>query len=88
MKNKNHNQFIRCIENIQDLSAQKKYNYALVLGGGGIFSRKTIKYIPKTGLYYLKHHVDGAHFTITEKEFKRTLCAKAMKKRCLIAIID
>lgn len=79
---KNHNQFIRCLENIQDLSGQKKYNYVLILGGGIIHSKKKIKYDTKTKMY----SING--YKVSDKQFMRELEGKAMALRCLIAIID
>ena len=83
-----HNQFIRCIENIQDLSGQKLYEYAMLLGGGFAHSKKTIKYISKTKKYSIVNHIDNSKESLTEKDFKKTLIFKAMAKRALIAIID
>ena len=84
---KNHNQFIRCVENIQDLSGQKLYNYALILAGGAVFSRKTIKYTPKNKLYAILNHIDDSKEILTEKGLQKSNIGEAMKKRCLIAII-
>ena len=79
---KNHNQFVRCVENIQDLSLQEKYNYALVLGGGFAFSKKKIKYDQKTKMY----SIDG--YKVSGKQFMKELEGKVMAKRSLIAVID
>lgn len=83
-----HNQFIRCPENMQDLSGQKQYNYAVMLAGSGIYSRKTIRYIKKTGKYSITNHIDETRQSLTEKELMKSLIGKAMPARCLIALID
>jgi len=85
---KNHNQFVRCVENIQDLSGQKLYNYAMILGGGGMFSKKTIKYDTVSKLYKIRHGIDNSKEEMTETELKKSLMGKAMRNRSLIAIID
>ena len=90
IKQKNHNQFIRCLENIQDLSGQKLYNYAMLLNGGA-YSRKTIKYDKKRNQYEITNHIDETHQTVTEIEIinnRGTLLGEAIKKRSLIALID
>ncbi len=79
-----HNQFVRCVENIQDLSLQGHYDYVLVLGGGGMFSRKDIEY--KRKRYYVFNHIDDTKEVMTEAQFKRRF-GKAMKLRCLIVQI-
>jgi len=86
-----HNQFVRCLENIQDLSGQGLYEYALILGGAGVFSRKTIRYNKKTGKYHIINHIDGTKQTLTSKQIvspSYTNIGEAMVKRCLIAVID
>jgi hypothetical protein len=85
---KNHNQFVRCVENIQDLSGQNYFDYALLLGGGGVFSRKTISYNERSKKYRIDHSIDGSHEYLTEQELKRSNIGKGMKLRSLIAIID
>lgn len=90
MKKKNHNQFIRCLENIQDLSGQGLNNYALLLNGG-CFSRKTITYNPKTKKYKIINHIDNSTQYLTEKDIlnkKITNIAEGIEKRALIALID
>ncbi len=89
METKNHNQFVRCLENIQDLSGQGLYDYAMILGGGGMFSRKTIKYNPKTKKYRIINHIDDSKFFLTGEEIlDGSIIGEAMSKRCLIALID
>lgn len=91
MKTKNHNQFVRCVENIQDLSTQGMYEYAILLMGGGMFTRKIIKYNPKTGKYVYSESGFGngtKHAYTLEQLKKETNVIKAMKNRALIAIID
>ena len=86
-----HNQFVRCLENIQDLSGQGLYKYALILGGAGVFSRKTICYNKKTKQYRITNHIDDTKQTLTAKQImdrKITLVGHAMEQRCLIAVID
>lgn len=87
-KMKNHNQFVRCLENIQDLSGQKLYSYALVLGGGGIFTRKTIKYDPKARRYYVTNRLDNTKEVLTKNALLKSNIGKGMIKRALIAVID
>ena len=81
-----HNQFIRCIENIEDLSGQEKYEYGLLVGGCAV-SRKTICYNKKTKKFVVENHIDDT----TEKLTKKQMVARfkeAMDKRCLIAEIN
>jgi len=85
---KNHNQFIRCVENIQDLTAQKHFDYALMLAGGLAYSRKTIKYDPKTRKYNVKNHIDGSKEVLTERALLKSNIGTGICKRCLIAIIN
>jgi len=87
---KNHNQFVRCLENIQDLTAQGQYEYSMIVGGF-MNSFKTIKYNSKTKKYNIVNHIDGSRECFKGSEMmnpNKTLIGKAMKKRCLIAIID
>jgi hypothetical protein len=84
MKQQNHNQFVRCVEQIQDLTIQKHYDYALLLNGG-VWSRKTIKY--SAPLYHIKNHIDNSKQILTKTLFLRSLMGQAMKKRSLIALI-
>lgn len=84
---KNHNQFVRCPENIQDLSGQKLNSYAVMLNGG-MYSRKTIRYIKKTKRYSIVNHIDESRESLTERELMRSNIGRAMKQRGLIAIID
>lgn len=89
-KKKNHNQFVRCIENIQDLSGMGHYEYAMLLNGGA-FSRKTIIWDKQDKLYRITNHIDGTFQDLTEAELMNPLnthLAEAMKKRALIALID
>lgn len=86
----NHNQFIRCVENIQDLTAQKHKEYVIRLNSG-IYSRKTIEYIKTKNKYKITNHIDNSKQILTEKELmneKITHIGKAMKLRALIAIIN
>jgi len=88
---KHHNQFVRCIENIQDLSGQGLYEYVVMLGGGLCGSYKTIKYNPKTKKFKVHNHIDDSTTSWTAKELMdKKLCVigEAMQKRSLIAIID
>ena len=84
----NHNQFVRCVENIQDLSGQEKYEYAVVLGGGLMYSKKDIEYNKKTKKYRVFNYIDETKETLTEKELLKSHIGEAMKKRSLIALID
>lgn len=87
---KNHNQFVRCLENIQDLSLQKHFEYAMLLAGGPAFSRKTIKYNKKTSKYNIHNHIDNTRQTLTEADIinnRGTLIGEAIKKRSLIVLI-
>jgi hypothetical protein len=84
----NHNQFVRCVENIQDLSNQNIFEYALLLGGGGVFSGKNISYNDRSKKYTIYHSIDNSKECLTEKELKRSNIGKGMKLRSLIAIID
>lgn len=87
---KNHNQFVRCLENIQDLTAQKQYNYAMILNGG-LYSLKTIRYIKKTGKYSITNHIDDSKQSLTGGQMMNvslTHIGQAMSKRALIALID
>ena len=91
MNKKNHNQFVRCVKNIQDLSGQGFYEYVMILDGGLCGSRKTIKYNPKTKKYSVKSHIDGSRFIVTEKQLlnpKLSMLGEAMRKRSLIVEID
>lgn len=91
MKKKNHNQFIRYPEQIEDLSLQKHYEYAILLGQGGFFSRKTIKYNPKTEKYTVTNHIDDTTQHLTRKQLLNrnyTNIREAMLNRALICIID
>jgi len=86
---KHHNQFVRCLENIQDLSGQKLYDYAITLGVA--YSRKTIKYNEKANTYTITNHIDNSKQTLNSNQIMDTKCTnvgKAMKMRCLIALID
>ena len=89
-KDKNHNQFIRCLEQIEDLTLQKHFEYALVLAGESAFSRKTIKYNPKTELFKITNHIDNTHQMLSKRQLmdkKVTHIGEAMSKRSLIALI-
>jgi shikimate kinase len=89
-KQKHHNQFVRCFENIQDLSLQEKFEYVVVLGGGLVVSRKTIRYNTKTKKYEIYNHIDDSKLKLTEKELKsgkHSNIYEAMQKRSLIAEI-
>lgn len=83
----NHNQFIRCVENIQDLSGQGLNEYALILGGGLVFSRKTIRYSPRKQRYNIHNHIDSTNEKLTERELLKSNIGNGMKLRSLIAII-
>lgn len=90
MKKKHHNQFVRCLENIQDLSGQGLYEYAIKLNSFMI-SRKTISYNPKTKKYKIINHIDDSKQYLTDKQMMNeeyTNIGKAMKLRALIAEID
>ena len=91
MKRKNHNQFIRCPEQIEDLSLQGHYDYALLLSGGLVISRKHIQYLPKTKKFNIINHIDNTKQLLTKAQLmnpKITNIGKAMAKRALIAAID
>lgn len=88
---KHHNQFVRCLENIQDLSGQKLYKYAVLVAGGMAHSKKTIRYYPASDMYQITNHIDRTKQVLTAKDMrdpKKTNIGTAMKKRCLIALID
>ncbi len=78
---------MRCVENIQDLSGQKLYSYALLIGGVA-FSRKTIKYDTKKKVYRVTNHIDDSKEVLSEKELLKSLLGEGMRKRSLIALID
>lgn len=62
-----------------------------MLLNGGCFSRKTIKYNPKTQLYSIINHIDDSKQSLTDRQIMNkaeTLIGKAMKLRSLIALID
>ena len=91
MKQKHHNQFVRCVENIQDLSGQGLFEYALMLGGGLCHTRYRIKYNSKTKKYVV---MEGGFLASNSKKAytkeqlaKETNFIKGMEKRCLIALI-
>lgn len=89
MKKENHNQFVRCVENIQDLSGQEHYDYGIILGGG-MFSRRDIEYRPKARKlkYRVFSYVDDTTYYMTEKELLAGIIGEAMQKRALIAEIE
>lgn len=90
MPKKHHNQFVRCLENIQDLSGMGLYEYALIIGGLAN-SMKTIRYNAKTDKYSILNHIDDTRQTLTAKQMldkRYTNIGEGMKKRCLIALID
>lgn len=63
----------------------------MLLAGGGAFSRKTIKYDPKTKKYYVTNHIDESKQIFTGIELinnRGTLIGKAISMRSLIALID
>lgn len=87
-----NNQFVRNIEHLKELIKQKHNDYALVLAGGklGIFSRKTIDYIPKIKKFRIINHIDDSKTFLTEKELldeRHTLIGKAIPLKSLICII-
>ena len=90
-KQKHHNQFVRCIENIQDLSGQGLFEYVVMLGGGLCGSYKTIKWNEKTKKFRVFNHIDDSTCFFTAKEMldkSKSVLGEAMQKRSLIAIIE
>lgn len=83
---KHHNQFIRCIENVEDLSGQELYEYALLLAGGAGYSRKTIKYYEASDNFEVKSHSDDTTEIFSAINFRKHF-NNAMDKRSLIALI-
>ncbi len=90
MKKKSNNQFVKTIPQLIELSEQGHNDFALVLGGGMCYSKKTIKYNPKTEKFTITNHIDNSKQRLTEKQLmddKLTLIGKALSKKSLIAII-
>lgn len=93
MKKKTNNQFVENLDHLISLIKQKHNDYALVLNGnkGNIFSRKTIKYNPKTKTFKVFNHIDETEQILTEKEIinkKYSNIGRAIPLRSLIAIIE
>lgn len=90
-KPKTNNQFVKSLSQLKELIKQGHTNYALVLGGGGMFSRKEINYSEKTKKFKIINRIDESKQTLTEKEImddSLTHIGKAMPLNCLIALID
>ena len=88
---KTKNQFVTSLAHLRKLIKQGHTEYALVLGGGGIFSRKDINYSEKTKKFTIYNHIDDSKNVLTEKQVlsgKVTNIGKAIPLNCLIAIID
>lgn len=88
---KTKNQFVTSIEQLIKLIKKDNYNYAVVLGGGGIYSRKDIDYNEKTKKFKIINHIDETKQNLTKKQLMNpdyTLIGKAMSLNSLIAIIE
>ena len=87
----NHNQFVRSIEQLIDLTRQNHHEYAMILGGAGLYSRKFIDYNPKTKIFKITNCIDNTKQKLTHKQLlntQYTLIGAAMPARSLIALID
>lgn len=90
-KKQNQNQFVKTPTQLIKLIQQKHYNYALVLGGGLVYSRKTINYNNKTKKFIILNHIDDSYQKLTKTQLldsKHTNIGKAMPLNSLIAIIE
>ena len=90
-KPKTNNQFVKSLDRLMELIALGHTEYALVLGGGGMFSRKEITYNKKSKKFKIYNHIDNSKQTLTAKEIMDdsiTHIGKAMPLNCLIALID
>lgn len=91
MKKKTNNQFVKSLTQLKELIALGHHDYALVLGGGGMFSRKEIDYNEKTKKFKIINRIDESKQTLSEKEImdeEYTLIGKAMPLNSLVALID
>ena len=87
---KHHNQFVRNIKHLIELINQKNTEYHILLMGGPVYSRKTIKYNPKTEKFTIINHIDDSKQILTHKQLldeKCTLIGKAIPLNSLVAII-
>ena len=90
-KPKTKNQFVKSLDQLKELIKLGHTEYALVLGGGGMFSRKDINYNEKTKKFKILNHIDDSKMILTEKEIMDrniTLIGAAMPLNSLIALID
>lgn len=65
------------------------YEYRIALGGsaGTMFSRKDIKYNPKTKIFKILNHIDDTKQSLTQKQLMSqswTNIGIALRKHCLI----
>ncbi len=67
-------------------SAGEPLDFAVVLGGGVAFSRKTI-YRKHRGRYHVMHHIDDTEQHMTVKELLKSNIGVAMKKGALDLIV-
>ena len=91
MKKKTKNKFVKDLNHLIQLIEQKHNDYALVLGGGGLFSRKTITYNPKSKKFKVFNHIDDTEQILTENQIidkKYSNIGRAIPLRSLIAIIE
>lgn len=90
MKKKTKNEFVTTTNQLLNLIEKNHYNYAVLLAGGLIYSRKTIHYNKKTNKFIVINHVDESIQKLTETELlddQYTNIGKAMPLNSLIAII-
>ena len=88
---KTNNQFVKDIKHLKELIKQKHTEFALILMGGGAYSRKTINYSNKTKKFRIINHIDDSKQSLTKKQLMDedyTLIGKAIPLRSLIAIIE
>jgi hypothetical protein len=84
---KTKNQFVTNLSELKLLIATGQYEYALILGGGIAYSRKTIKYDSKTKLFKILNHIDNTNEVLSAQQLKNTNIGKAMPLNSLVCII-
>jgi len=89
-KTKSKNQIVQNINHLIELCGKGHQDYRLLLNGGA-YSRKTIKYSPKTKKFSITNHIDESKQKLTISEIvtgKETNIGKGILLSSLIAIID